>query len=361
MVKRIIGIDTGTNSIGWAVVDKKEDKTYSLVRKGCLIFQEGVKVEKGIESSKAADRTSHRSLRKQYFRRRLRKIEVLKVLIDFDWCPYLSPEALHLWHVKKMYPKDDAFLSWQRTNDNLNENPYYYRHLSLHEQLDISKKADRYILGRAMYHLAQRRGFLSNRLEQGDEKETGKVKEGISALTQSMQEAGCDYLGDYFYKIYTEKGNRERIRTRYTDREEHYKKEFYAICKKQNLSVEQVTKLEKALYFQRPLKSQRHGVGKCTFEKKKPRVADSHPAFEMFRMLSFVNNIKVKGPHDVELRPLSTEEYKKAKPLFFRKSKIQFDFEEIAKAIAGKGKYQYYRDEGNKAYKFNSLVSLNIC
>lgn len=34
MKKRILGIDTGTNSLGWAVVDKNEDGTYSLVRKG---------------------------------------------------------------------------------------------------------------------------------------------------------------------------------------------------------------------------------------------------------------------------------------------------------------------------------------
>lgn len=360
MKKRILGIDTGTNSLGWAVVDKQEDGKYSLVSKGSLIFQEGVKVEKGIESSKAADRTAHRALRKQYFRRRLRKIEVLKVLIEFGWCPYLSPEALHQWHVKKEYPMDEAFISWQRTNDNYDDNPYYYRHRCLHEQLDLNEIADRYVLGRAMYHLAQRRGFLSNRLEQGDDDETGKVKEAISSLSKSMADAGCEYLGDFFYKLYKEKGNTERIRTRYTDREEHYKKEFYAICERQNLSEEQISKLEKALYFQRPLKSQRQGVGKCTFEPKKARVADSHPAFELFRMLSFVNNIKIKGPHDVELRPLSQEEFEKAKPMFLRKSKPQFDFEDIAKAIAGKGNYQHIKDIGDKAYKFNYRMTQSV-
>ena len=360
MKKRIIGIGTGTNSLGWAIVDKEEGGNYSLINKGSLIFQEGVKVEKGIESSKAADRTSHRALRKQYFRRRLRKIKVLKVLIEFGWCPYLSPEALHQWHVKKTYPMDEAFISWQRTNDNFDENPYYYRHICLHKLLDLSQTADRYMLGRAMYHLAQRRGFLSNRLDQGNEDETGKVKEAISSLSKSMSEAKCEYLGDYFYKIYKEKGNAERIRTRYTDREEHYKKEFYAICKLQNLSDEQISKLEEALYFQRPLKSQRQGVGKCTFEPKKPRVADSHPAFELFRILKFVNNIKVRGPHDVELRPLSQEEYEKATPMFFRKSKPQFDFEDIAKAIAGKGKYQYIKEEGDKEYKFNYRMTQGV-
>ena len=53
-MKRILGIDTGTNSLGWAVVDKSDAGEYYLVRKGSLIFQEGVKIEKGIESSKAS-------------------------------------------------------------------------------------------------------------------------------------------------------------------------------------------------------------------------------------------------------------------------------------------------------------------
>ena len=80
MKKRILGLDTGTNSLGWAVVDSDEYGNCNLVKYGDLIFQEGVKIEKGIELSKASERTGHRALRRQYFRRRLRKIEVLKVL-----------------------------------------------------------------------------------------------------------------------------------------------------------------------------------------------------------------------------------------------------------------------------------------
>ena len=359
-MKRILGIDTGTNSLGWAVVDKNETGEYSLVRKGSLIFQEGVKIEKGIESSKASERTGHKSSRKHYFRRRLRKIEVLKVLVKYGWCPPLSAEALHQWHVKKQYPLDDAFLAWQRTDEKFGRNPYYFRHVCLHEKLDFDEESDRYVLGRAMYHLAQRRGFLSNRLDQSDEKESGKVKESISELSDEMKKAGCEFLGDYFYKLYSERGVTVRIRNRYTDREEHYKKEFYEICKVQGLDEQQIRDLERALYFQRPLKSQRQGVGRCTMEPSRPRCADSHPAYERFRMLSFINNIKVKGPRDIDLRPLNEEERKKINGLFFRKSKPQFDFEDIAKAIAGKKNYQYIKDKGDLPYKFNYRMSQGV-
>lgn len=360
MNKRILGIDTGTNSLGWAVVEKQSNGDFKLIKKGSLIFQEGVKIEKGIESSKASERTTHKASRKHYFRRRLRKIEVLKVLVKYGWCPYLSPEDLQLWHTKKQYPKSDDFMLWQRTNDNLDQNPYYYRHVCLHEELDLTNPQEANILGRALYHLAQRRGFLSNRLDQSDENETGAVKGAISDLSKAMEEAGQEYLGDYFYKLYSEEGNKVKIRSHYTDREEHYKREFYAICAKQGLSKNQFLELEKALYFQRPLKSQRQGVGKCTFEKGKHRCADSHPDFEKFRMLSFVNNIKVKGPYDTELRNLSEEELQKIDHLFYRKSKPNFDFEEIAKAIAGKDKYQNIKEGGDKPYKFNYRMSQGV-
>lgn len=360
MNKRILGIDTGTNSLGWAVVERNDKGEYTLLRKGSYIFQEGVKVEKGIESSKAAERTSHRATRKHYFRRRLRKIEVLKTLIKYGWCPELSEEQLHLWHTKKQYPVSDSFISWQRTNENLEQNPYYYRHVCLHDKLDLTNKAEAYILGRALYHLAQRRGFLSNRLDQSEEDESGAVKSSISNLSKEMENSGCEFLGDYFYKLYSEQKNNVRIRNRYTDREAHYKKEFYAICEKQELTDTQITELEKALYFQRPLKSQRQGVGKCTFEPRKPRCADSHPDFEKFRMLTFLNNVKIKGPQDIELRNLNEGEIKKALPMFFRKSKDNFDFVDIAKSIAGKDNYQYIKDAGDKPYKFNYRMTQGV-
>ena len=361
MKQRILGLDTGTNSLGWAVVDRNEDNSYTLIKKGDLIFQEGVKIEKGIESSKAAERTEHRATRKHYFRRRLRKIETLKVLIKYDFCPYLSEEELKLWHTRKIYPKNDEFMCWQQTNEEEGMNPYYCRHICLNETLDLSIKANRYLLGRALYHLVQRRGFLSNRLDTSeDSNDTGAVKTSIKGLSEEMKHAGFEYLGDYFYHLYSQYGNKVRIRNRYTDREQHYTKEFYAICAKQKLSEECIKELARAMYFQRPLKSQKQNIGKCVFEKSKYRCIDSHPDYEEFRMLSFINNIKIQTPKDWELRPLNDEERAKILPLFYRKSKANFDFEDIAKALAGKNKYAHYKDRSEKPYKFNYRMQQGV-
>ena len=170
-MERILGIDTGTNSLGWAIIEK-DGQGARLIHKGTNIFTEGVKIEKGIESSKASDRTSHRSLRKHYWRRKVRKIRLLSILVENRLCPPLAKEQLREWRLKKVYPTDDAFMDWQRTEDKNNVNPYQFRHICLTEKLDLTNLTQRYILGRALYHLNQRRGFLSNC------KETTKATEG---------------------------------------------------------------------------------------------------------------------------------------------------------------------------------------
>ena len=361
---KILGIDTGTNSLGWAIVEKQADE-YHLLDKGVNIFQEGVKIEKGIESSKAAERTAHKAARVRNYRIKLRKIRLLRILSDAHLCPPLSKAELSAWRLKKEYPKNELFMQWQSTDDESEKTPYAYRHKCLHDCLDFSSITDRYILGRAFYHMIQRRGFLSNRKDQSGD-DTGMVKESISNLTQEMHDAGYEYLGDYFYSLYN-KG--EKIRNHYTARNEHYLAEFKAICEKQeldkNLGHEVVHQIEKAIFYQRPLKSQKGQVGKCVFEKNKTRCPSSHPMFEEFRMLSFINNIKIQTPNDGALRSLSAEERELIMPLFFRKSiikKKQFVFEDIAKKLARREQYGFYKKSTDveMPYLFNFPMDTSV-
>ncbi len=354
MVK-ILGIDTGTNSLGWAIV-KKDADGYELLEKGVNIFQEGVKNDK--EPSKAAERTAHRATRVRYYRIKLRKLRLLHILSDNHLCPPLTNEELSAWRLKKVYPKNELFLQWQRTDDEAAQNPYAYRHKCLHEKLDLDSLTDRYILGRAFYHMIQRRGFLSNRKYQGGD-DSGVLKEGISALTQEMTNEGYLYIGDYFYHLY-QKG--EKIRNRYTARNEHYLAEFKAICEKQGLDATLAGDIEKAIFDQRPLKSQKGQVGKCVFETKKTKCPASHPLYEEFRMLAFVNNIKIQTPKDDGMRPLNTEERDLVLPLFYRKSKKQFAFDDIAKRLAPRNQYGYYRNSADRhmPYLFNYPMDTSV-
>ena len=355
-MEKVIGLDLGTNSIGWAIVSRNDDLSYTLLDKGVNIFQDGVAHDKNGEKPAVQERTAARASRRHYFRRRLRKIQLLKILVGQRMCPYISNEDLDNWKLHKKYPVSDDLMAWQRTDDACGKNPYYDRYRCLTEVLDMNNRADRYALGRALYHISQRRGFLSNRKEFTKETE-GKVKDDIQNISDAIKNAGCEYLGEYFYKIY---GSGQKIRTRYTSRIDHYKKEFDAICSKQALDDNLKEQLEKAIFFQRPLKSQKGLVGKCTLEKSKSRCPVSHPRYEEFRMWAFVNNIRIKTYSDSTPRPLNDSEVRKILHLFYRKSKSQFGFEDIAKAIAGKGNYSDFNDRAEKPYKFNFKMYASV-
>ncbi|MBO5805264.1 MAG: CRISPR-associated protein Csn1, partial [Tidjanibacter sp.] len=358
---KILGLDLGTNSIGWAITEQNED-TFTLLDKGVDIFQEGVARTKSGEEPMVKTRTNARALRRHYYRRRLRKIELLKVLVKHNLCPHLSKEQLDEWRYNKNYPLAEDFLQWLHSGSGDDQNPYADRYVALTKTLDLNIQTDRYTLGRALYHLAQRRGFLSNRKDASNS-DDGVVNGAIGKLDKDMEEAGCTYLGEFYYKLFLAG---EKIRTGdgygYAGRVDHYEKEFNAICETQNLSAELRKALHRAIFFQRPLKSQKGLVGGCTFEKSKARCPISHPLFEEFRMWSFINNIKIKTPYDNELRMLSAEEIEQIKPLFLRKSKEHFDFEDIAKKLSGgkKNSYAHITDRVDAPYKFNFKMSQNV-
>ncbi len=323
---KTLGLDIGTNSIGWGIVNESESK---IEKCGVYIFPEGVKKEKSNESSKAAERTRYRLARRLKFRRKLRKYETLKVLIEYDMCP-LTMEELNTWRTSKIYPTSTDFVKWYRTDDNINWEPYYLR------KKCVETKAEKHEVGRALYHIAQRRGFLSNRKETTKATD-GKVSTSIDELSNAM---GDKTLGQYFYEL---KQAGEKVRGRYTSRKIHYETEFNKICEIQNIPENLKERLYKAIFYQRKLKSQKFLVGKCTLETDKPRCPISHYDFEEFRMLQFINSIKIaKNATEDDKKDfvfLSAEEKTLIKSLFYRISKPSFPFADIAKKIAGKNEY----------------------
>lgn len=377
MSQRILGLDPGTNSLGWAVVEKNEDNTYTLIKKGVLRFDAGAD-DKG-ETLAAARRTA-RGIRRRFLRRRLRKIELLKLLVEYGWCPSIPEQALKDWRFQKKYPMIQEFLDWQKTDEHGNINPYYFRYRCLTEKLDLeNSEEDRYVLGRALYHLVQRRGFKSNRKVDGTgedsefdntkskakKDELDKVKTGIDKLDKQITEADCTYLGEYLYLLYAQalQPNTVKLRSRYTSRK-MYEEEFYAICRMQGIDEENVNLLYNAIFFQRKLKSQKYTMGKCTFEKGCTRCIVSHPDYEEFRMWCFINNIKVKKRgYDFDFRPLNQMEREFAADIIMH-HKSEFKFKIIAEKIAGKKNFCSVKDDesdkGPKTYIFNYDMNTDV-
>src|SRR3546814_18592741 len=72
--------------------------------------------------------------------------------------------------------------------------PYDLRKRGLDERLEP------YEVGRALFHLNQRRGFKSNRKAErksGDDKESGKHATGAKALDLAMEEDGARTYGEF--------------------------------------------------------------------------------------------------------------------------------------------------------------------
>ncbi len=289
---RVLGLDLGTNSIGWAVVDE-ESRRSVLVDKGSIVFEKGVGEEKNVEFSRAKERTAYRSARRLKFRRKLRKYETLKVLVKHTLCPSLPDEDLNNWRYQKKYPTSIEFRNWlncvELDNKASNRSPYYCRYLAVTKKMNFALQGDREILGRALYHIAQRRGYKSNRVS-GEDKD-GAVAGAINELHDKMNGRT---LGQYYYE---ECVGIEPVRGagHYTSRKD-YENEFHKICEFQEFDSELVRDLERAIFFQRPLKSQKGQVGKCLLEPRKARAPVSHPLYERFQVLQFINNIKVREP-----------------------------------------------------------------
>ena len=256
---RILGLDLGTSSIGWCLVEPAK-----IVDMGVRIFPEGMDRSRG-EKSLNQDRRLARSIRRQTCRRRRRKEKLKYRLIDF-----------------RLLPDDEARLATL-----FRENPYALRARALEERLEPWQ------LGRALYHLGQRRGYKSNR-KAGKEKD-GKVKQGITAIEQVMRAGGFSTLGAYLNSL---DPHQQRIRGRYTARE-MYEHEFKQIWAKQErfhpelLDVAARKKIFEAIFFQRPLKTQRHLVGECSFEKGRKRAATATLIAQEFRLWSSINNLKI--------------------------------------------------------------------
>ena len=368
-MKKTLGIDLGTKSLGWAILD---DVTGDIVDSGVLVFPEGVDLDAGSSvETPAAVRRAARMGRRMKFRRKLRKWNLLKVMIEAKMCP-LSNEELDAWRKLGKYPVGNKeFIAWLKATDA--DNPYCDRAAA------AEGKVEPFVLGRALYHLAQRRGFKSSRKEEAQlvdeetgaaknpDKKLGAVKSDIAALSAEIEEAGCKTLGQYFFRcLEAEKGKmaKTRIRGRYTGRVEHYMAEFTVMMDAQGIPPDSKlrTELYKAIFMQRPLRSQKHLVGKCPLEPKCPRALIGHPAFEEFRMLAFVNNLSLedefgesRGEDGNLLYPLSQGDRKLICSAFMKASPT-FKFGAISKLFKNdtrfknkKLRFHYYSDDDSVA------------
>lgn len=302
----ILGLDIGANSVGWCLVDMTDAKPSRIISAGVRCFDAGVEgdIGTGRDESRSVERRDARLARRQTWRRQRRQAHLFRVLQKAGLLPHtdsVTPTSIH-----------DCLLGIDRTlraaltaDDHLGQQVFLYR---LRARA-ASEQIEPHEVGRAIYHLAQRRGFLSNRKAPAKEgEEAGLVRTGIATLERAIRDAKAPTLGAYFALLDPDD---ERIRSRWTSRK-MYEDEFGAIWREQarhhlGLTPALEREVHDAIFRQRPLKSQSDKIGRCELEPTCKRAPIALLSSQRFRLLQTVNHLRVLTP-GAPSRPLSQDE-----------------------------------------------------
>lgn len=359
MRKKILGLDLGTNSIGWAVLEEANDKPSKIIDLGSRIFQKAVEEKTPIP--KNVKRRDARLARRVIQRRARRKQRMLNYLVELGLLP------------KELQGHTQPEIILNGLGD-----PYQLRAKALYHRLE------RHELGRVLLHLVQRRGFLSNRktllgdmvddpdvkavlseLEDKDDisseraKEETAFKKDISELRNTIINAGYQTLGEYLASLNHHECKRNRNREGghlRTDRQ-MYRDELNIIWEKQSNFHEILTddakeQIEEIIFYQRPLKLRSDRIGKCSLEPSRKRANIAHLKSQRFRYLQDINNLKYFDYYTEIWKDPTQEDREKLIELFEHKPHPTFKTD-VRKALGLDKRTEFNLDTDNKKLKGN--------
>ncbi len=309
-----LGLDLGTNSIGWAMLRLNDaNEPVAVIKAGVRIYSDGRSPEDG--SSLAVTRRLARSMRRRRDRLLKRKARLLRLLTDLGFFPKTVDERKAL----------------------LNLDPLELRVAALDRAITPPEFA------RALFHLNQRRGFKSNRKTDKAASDSGALKTAISETRREMSDQKHRTIGEHLlFRRKSGLGVRARYReTRvqvdgknkvqksydlYIDRQ-MVEEEFEAIWVVQarfNPGLFTDTSrmlLKDCLLFQRPLRPVT--PGRCTFFPDEQRAPIALPSVQQFRILQELNNLRILGDYFTE-EPLDLNQRDKAFDLLNGQRQVTF-------------------------------------
>jgi len=292
-----LGLDIGTNSIGWWLfaLDAKGNPAQT-IDAGVRIFADGRDPKS--KASLAVDRRIARSMRRRRDRYLRRRAALMTKLAEAG-----------------LMPQDPAAAKTLEALD-----PYLLRAKGLDSPLTLNE------LGRALFHLNQRRGFKSNRKTDNNDSDAGKIAMGAAWLGQDMLAAGARSYGEFLHKHRQTDNPRHTppVRTRMTTLTLGDKPEDgYRFYPTRHLLEEEFRKLWAAqaahhpaltdtlgdalfeiIFYQRPLAKPK--IGRCLFEDE-PRQPKAHPLFQRRILYETVNALRIARPGMAD-RPLTLDE-----------------------------------------------------
>lgn len=355
-MKKILGLDIGVSSVGLAVIYENEKK-FEIQDMAVRIIPEDpnfhAKFYTGNKASKNADRTINRGIRRgiqRFKQRRDRLYDALKA--------------------NNCFPENELF--------ELNALTLYgLRHRAVTEQISLME------FGRVLIHLNQRRGFQSNRKSNSEEEDSTDYKKRIAELEADL---GNLTIGQKLYQELAQSAHplsivlRERTYLRASYMEEFdriwdFQKKYYPEIltggpqQDDNKGTLYELLRNKIIFFQRPLKSQKGLVSKCTFEPLHRCANRSSPYFEAFRIWQRINDLAWKNSRGETLYPDISQKKLIYEKLFHDKdlnAKCQLTVTKIKEIIGYSKNEKIYLNfpelDGSKTYRLikNALSKANI-
>lgn len=283
MSRKILGLDLGVASIGWAIVEENNEKQ-ELIISGVRIVpidtETANNYSKGAATSKNQDRQLKRSTRRNNQRYKLRKHFLNTFLKEND----LFPIPIELFGLGSL-------------------ELYGLRNKALNEKITLRE------LARIWFHLNQKRGYIDSRKGQSEEDKDTKYVEAIKERSKHLYD-NYKTVGSYFYHklldnpLYRIKSGDDKENIFLVD---DYKIEFDLIWNKQKesypdfLTEKNFDRVRnQIIYYKRKLKSQKHLIGECRFELKHKCMPISSPIAEELRLWQDVNKVRIKDKFNNE-------------------------------------------------------------
>lgn len=359
---KTLGLDLGPNSIGWAWVEDDDNTTGRLIDCGVRVFPEGVDAfDTGKESSRNEQRRTARMMRRQIRRRARRRRVVQTALIETG-----------------LLPADDVARKTVLATD-----PYPLR------AAGVERRLEPFEIGRIIYHLNQRRGFLSlkkiskdkvdkelkaiekkrSKAATSGEKETTDAKDDDSKMLASIEllakKIGDRTLGQTLFQQQSDTAGATpdgtpipaRIRNQHT-RRAMIEDEFLRVWSTQrahhptlltdlvcfgqegrqdaqrtragrqrdrSLTLLGQFGLHGLIFHQRPIYWPREMIGMCELEKGHRRCPRADRRSQRFRMLQEINNLRYTSPGRFDEKNLDDEQRSAVLKKLYSTDRLTFD------------------------------------
>lgn len=309
-MKKVLGLDLGVGSIGWALIEvDNNDNPSKILGMGSRIVplstDDTTEFSHGNAISKNQKRTQKRTQRKVYDRYQLRRQNLTEKLRELNMLPderLIKLPVLELWQLRA-----DAATAGK--------------------QLSLSE------IGRVLYHLNQKRGYKHSKSDDSSDSKQREYVANVNKRYAEIKELNMT-IGQFFASKLKENEIRNDKGVFYTYRIKEqvfpraaYIAEFDQIMNCQKvyypgiLTDQVIDELRNnIIYYQRPLKSCKHLVSICEFEKKAyankegkivydgPKVAPkTSPLFQVCKIWESVNNITLTNKRN-EQYPITLEQ-----------------------------------------------------